>query len=138
MPPIDLLNADSDLFFHQLDEPELADLDLNSSAKNVISNEPNTAAASTVLSQFDTSTPTDNELPTKHTSIQQFINESFGFLDQNIYNTTSNNKTQDNNDAFDKIIATTVYRQSTVRLKLNDFVCINKKKFGVVKFQVES
>lgn len=133
MPPIDLLNTDSNYFFSQLDtfqyEPELAELEFfaDSTAVEVDRSAP------------ETSTPT--ELKHDHASHRrrfdhEMINESYGFLDEN------NGNNEDNSNEIDKIIvaaaaaAAVSYRGTQCGLKINDFVCINQRKFGLLKFQV--
>ena len=165
MPAIDLLNTDSYSFFNQLDgfqfESELAELEeigrqnrRRSTAKQqIVSNTPPATLTTSAISGFETSTPTDQFNHQRHASdSERRLNESYSFLfDDNSFNTNGNNlmgnepHTSIHSD-LDKIIvaaaaAAASYRSSNVaqainKFKLNDYVCINQKKFGLIKFLV--
>lgn len=135
MPPIDLLNTDSSALFQQLDGIQYESSD-----------ELDMIGASGGLLMFDTSTPTDfdhdQEVPNQRRYDKEFVaNETYELLDEN--GSTLPIDQQDEQASSSKLVnrrkrfsyPTTAQSHQT-RFKLNDFVCINRKKFGFIKFEV--
>lgn len=125
---IDLLKSDSSFFIDEFQfDPELADLEIING----------------IL--FETSTPTNLNHPKNNFNLNEAeqeeengqinnclfeFNESYGFLD----NSFTNNLNKLIYSASETT-NTNIKCVNSLKLKLNDFVCINHKKFGLLKFQ---